>query len=220
MKAPELVSVTSPVGDMSAEESIAYMARVSSPNQRTDGSEKLLLFLMQHGHWSPFSMVDMTVEIHTSRAIMAQVLRHYSFAFQEFSQRYSAIEEGVDWTHVEGRFKHVDGNRQGSSDVSIDSTANMQTICGVAEDEYNELLSDGIAPESARMVMPLATPTRAYMKGSVRSWITYFWQRLDSHAQKEHRLMAEGIFDVFKAEFPVIAKLVLDYKSVVVKTNA
>ena len=194
------------------EESIVYMARVSSPTQRTENAEKLLLFLVKNSHWSPFDMVDMTVEIHTSRAIMAQILRHWSFRFQEFSQRYSTVPEDTNWNHVEARMKAKGGNRQGSGDVNSAHSASLQDACMTMEDIYQQAIEHGVAPESARMVLPLATPTRAYMKGPIRSWMTYFWQRCDPHAQKEHRELAEQLFEIFKKEFPIIAGLVEKYK--------
>lgn len=226
MKPPELFAVTKPTRPidpdddldtgMTAEESIVYMARVSSPNQRTEDAEKLLTYLVKHGHWSPFDMVDMTVKLETSRAIMAQILRHWSFRFQEFSQRYSAVETGIDWRHVEAREKGS-SNRQGSLQVQENTSRSMQHKCQQAESDYQSLMSvDGIAPECARMILPMATPTQAYMKGSVRSWMTYFWQRLDPHAQKEHRELAEQMFKIFKQEFPVIARLVKTMKPTVV----
>lgn len=221
MNAPTLFAVTAPqIADpitslpMSAEDSIVFMARVSSPNQRTEDSAKLLTYLVTHGHWSPFDMVDMTCEIHTSRAIMAQILRHWSFRFQEFSQRYAEVSS-IDWSHVEMRTKGST-NRQGSLEVSQGWTDCANGACKVMENTYQVLLGAGVAPESARMLLPLATPTRAYMKGSVRSWMTYFWQRCDPHAQKEHRLLAEQLFEIFCTQFPIIGKLVQDYKPQIV----
>jgi len=194
------------------------MARVSSPNQRTEDAEKLLTYLVTHNHWSPFDMVDMVCEIETSRAIMAQILRHWSFRFQEFSQRYSVVADKQDWTHVEAREK-ARTNRQGSGETDTSNTLWMQSICDGCESEYQKLIRDyNLAPESARMILPLATPTRAYMKGSVRSWMTYFWQRLDHHAQKEHRELATQLFEIFRAHFPVIAHLVSTHKPCIIET--
>lgn len=216
MNAPTLFAVTTPANGMSAEDSIVFMARVSSPNQRTEDAEKLLTYLVQHGHWSPFDMVDMTVEIETSRAIMAQILRHWSFRFQEFSQRYAAVPEGINWEHVEARVKGST-NRQGSLDTDNFVTNEMQSLCNDLGDYYKDLISNGIAPETARMILPLATPTRAYMKGSVRSWMTYFWQRCTPHAQKEHRELAEQLFAIFETQFPVISRLVKTYKPAIIE---
>ncbi len=229
MKKPTLFAVTQPQIQhdrptreyklMTAEESIVYMARVSSPNQRTEDASGLLQYLVKHGHWSPFDMVDMTVEVETSGAIMAQILRHWSFRFQEFSQRYSPVADGIDWSHVEARMKAEGGNRQGSGEVNNEISLDLQDTCKSAESEYQVHLSDKVSPETARMILPRATPTRAYMKGSVRSWMTYFWQRLDAHAQKEHRELAEQLFEIFKGEFPVIADLVTRFKPQVMEVE-
>lgn len=196
---------------------IVYTARVSAPENQTKHftALRLLSFCMRHGHWSVFEMADLTMEIETSRAIAAQVLRHRSFSFQEFSQRYSAVTKlGELWEPVEMRATHVDGNRQGSADnigwVPIPhETYSVQEVTQAAlahaQQAYNELLSAGVAPECARMVLPLATKTRIYMKGSVRSWIHYFKVRCDGHAQKEHRILAEAIKVEFAKVFPIIA---------------
>lgn len=222
MKSPSIFSVSTPLCStpegkkITPEGSIVWMARVSSPKQRLEEADKLLKFLVQHGHWSPFDMVDMTVEIETSRAIMAQILRHWSFRFQEFSQRYSEVENGIDWSHVEARLKAEGGNRQGSGNHSVEFSTSMGLICEDSEKHYQHLVEMcGISPETARMVLPLATPTRAFMKGSVRSWMTYFWQRCDGHAQKEHRGLADQLFQIFQTEFPVIANLIENYKPTV-----
>ena len=164
-------------------------------------------------------MVDMTVEVETSGAIMAQILRHWSFRFQEFSQRYSPVADGIDWSHVQARMKAEGGNRQGSGEVNNEISLDLQDTCKSAESEYQVHLSDKVSPETARMILPRATPTRAYMKGSVRSWMTYFWQRLDVHAQKEHRELAEQLFEIFKVEFPIIADLVTRFKPQVMEVE-
>lgn len=219
MNKAELFSVTSPSADMTPEESIVYQARVSSPNQRTEDADKLLHYLVKHGHWSPFDMVDMVVEIQTSRAIMAQILRHFSFRFQEFSQRYAQVGE-IDWSGLEMR-KAGSTNRQASLEVDTGWSDYAVRTCERLEKDYNYMLDEEntaiVATESARMILPLATPTQGYMKGSVRSWMTYFWQRLDVHAQKEHRELAFMMFEIFKKEFPVIADLVENYRPQVVK---
>jgi len=212
---PDITALDEAGNRMTAEKSIAFMARVSSPNQRTEDAEKLLVYLVKNGHWSPFDMVDMTLEIQTSRAIMAQVLRHWSFRFQEFSQRYADVKE-LDFSSLEMR-KAGATNRQASLEEDKLATMSAQSYCSMNANIYKELIDRGIASESARMVLPLATPTRAYMKGSVRSWMTYFWQRLDGHAQKEHRELAEMCFTHFEAEFPVIAGLVKKYKPQIIE---
>lgn len=209
MKA-ELVAITKPVGGLSnltPEEFIAYQARVSSPQNQDnhDTALRLLAYCLKNGHWSVFETVDVTFEIETSRAIMAQILRHWSFRFQEFSQRYATAGAHEP---IEIRHKHKDGNRQGSSDVDYELTAYAASAASDSFGDYEHLLNLGAAPECARFVLPLSTTTRAYMKGSVRSWITYFWQRLDPHAQKEHRDLARIMFHQFEQPFPNIAKLV------------
>ena len=231
MKKPALVAITAPTVEidgrlLTAEDFIVYTARVSNPSNQgnLETATKLLNYLVKAGHWSPFDMVDMTVQITTSRAIMAQVLRHWSFRFQEFSQRYSAVDAQIrpeQWPHVEARFKAVGGNRQGSDTESIPMglTHTAQIACASAAKAYRHLLEADIAPECARMVMPLATETTAYMKGSVRSWMTYFWQRLDSHAQKEHRYLASGIFDIFCDQFPTVGQLVATHRPTIIEVT-
>lgn len=218
MKPPQLISITRPVDpDVSPENLIVQEARVSNPDNEKnfETSEKLLTYCFMNGHYSIFEMVDMTVKIETSRAIMAQVLRHHSFRFQEWSQRYSEVDK-ADWSHVEMR-KKGSSNRQGSLGVDNNACDYANSSCLASEKDYRDLVSTGIAPESARMVLPLATPTSAYMKGSVRSWITYFWQRCDPHTQKEHRELAEAIFVIFKEQFPIIGNMTENYKPVMTK---
>jgi len=210
------ISVTQFLGDnpMTPEELIIYTARVSSPaNQKNHATApRLIKYLINHKHWSPFEMVDWTVEIYTSRAIAAQILRHRSFSFQEFSQRYATVD-AEEFPLPEMRMVHKDGNRQGSGEVCHDERINGLVINQIqhATDLYARLLEQGIAPETARMVLPLCTPTRLYMKGSVRSWIHYFSARCDPHAQKEHRLIAKEIRNLFIKRFPQISAA-LDYR--------
>jgi thymidylate synthase (FAD) len=204
---------------LDAEALMVYCARVSSPhNQHKHATgSRLLRYCIDRGHWSVFDMVDLTMEIETSRAIAAQILRHYSFRFQEFSQRYSAATSlGDDFLEMpEMRAKHVEGNRQGSGEdmgqSMIPGTAYTVDECarGVlrhAVAKYGELLDAGVAPECARMVLPLCTRTRLYMKGSVRSWIHYLQVRTDAHAQKEHREPAKAVRAEFIKLFPVVSK--------------
>lgn len=213
-----LIAVSRPVyleelGDRlcSAEDLMVFCARVSSPQNQPnlDTGERLLRYCIRNSHWSVFETASMTVEITTSRAISAQIIRHRSFAFQEFSQRYSEIDL---YEQPELRGKHKDGNRQGSSEdigyACIPGTAYTAAEAArwsvkMAFAKYKELLSAGVAPECARMILPMCTQTRLYMTGSVRSWIHYLKTRLDAHAQKEHRQVAEAILEIFAAEFPV-----------------
>lgn len=197
---------------------MVYCARVSSPQNQPnlDTGERLLRYCIKNGHWSVFETASMTVEIETSRAISAQIIRHRSFAFQEFSQRYSEVAE---YEKPELRGKHKDGNRQGSSE-DIGSTDIPDLKCSAdylatyavenSFEVYRELLSAGVAPECARMVLPMCAKTRLYMTGSVRSWIHYLRVRLDPHTQKEHRQIAESILGIFRATFPITARAAFD----------
>lgn len=203
-----LISITQPLIDRitNAEELIVHNARVSNPNNQlnVDTGAKLLAYCIKHGHWSVFEQADMTVEIKTSRAIAAQILRHRSFSFQEFSQRYTDVTE---IERVELR-KQAKTNRQSSSDHCDDP--DLQLVVNrqieMAEESYQYLLDAGVARECARMVLPLATSTTLYMKGSVRSWIHYFQVRCDEHTQKEHREIAERIRLIFSEQFPITAE--------------
>ena len=192
---------------LTAEQLIVYCARVSNPNNQLNlaTGERLLKYCIRHGHWSVFETVSMTVEIQTSRAIAAQILRHRSFSFQEFSQRYAVATGGSE--PIELRWK-AGTNRQGSGEVvevpdMPEFHAVVRESIAKAEETYAALIEIGIAPECARFVLPLATKTTLYMTGSVRSWIHYLGQRLSLHAQKEHRLVAEVIGSIFAAQFPV-----------------
>ena len=194
-----------------AEDLIVHNARVSNPNNQlnTLTGAKLLSYCIKHGHWSVFEQADMTVEIKTSRAIAAQILRHKSFSFQEFSQRYSEAP-GVE--DVELR-EQADKNRQSSTQtMSSRGFAGlvMRQALAAAQKAYQDLLEQGVARECARMVLPLATSTTLYMKGSVRSWIHYMQVRRDEHTQKEHRLIADEIWKLFTEQFPVIATAIED----------
>jgi thymidylate synthase (FAD) len=200
---------------LTPQEFIAYEARISSPHRQHlhESAENLLRYCLVNSHWSPFDMVDLTVEIETSRGIMAQILRHWSFRFQEFSQRYAdPLAAGLGFEPVEMRLKHEGGNRQGSGEAHTALTCSAQELIAESGHNYASLIAAGVAPECARFVLTLATTTRGFMKGSVRSWMTYFWQRLDGHAQKEHRDLAWLAFDVFEEQFPLLAKIVLEGK--------
>lgn len=220
MNSAELSAITTAMSQetqgLTPEQLIAHYARISNPNNQhnTDSMPKLLLYLITNQHWSPFDMVTVTMKITTTRAIMAQVLRHWSARFQEFSQRYSTVEE-MDFTGVQARMKAEGGNRQGSGDESDEWTGILQEWCAASASTYQAALEAGMAPECARMVLPLGVPTTAYVTASVRTMITYFWQRLDPHAQAEHRELAWAMFDEFEKQFPYLAELVLNYKPVV-----
>ena len=208
----KLVSITKPEieGLDNAEDLIAYCARVSNPSNQmnTETAPRLLAYLIKHKHWSPFEMVDVCFEIETSRAIAAQILRHRSFSFQEFSQRYSEVTalEKTLWR------KQGKTNRQvGEKDVDL--SEEDKKVVGDAllhsQKAYNLLLDKGIAKECARMVLPLCTSTTMYMKGSVRSWVHYIDLRAKEDTQKEHRLVAEEIKQIFSEKFPAVSKAVL-----------
>ena len=203
-----LVSITQPfISDLkNPEDIIAYCARVSNPTNQlnTETAPKLLKFLVKHKHWSPFEMVDMTLEIKTSRAIAAQILRHRSFSFQEFSQRYSQAQV---LEKLELR-KQAAKNRQSSTDEYQNSTLQAKVREHVAKgiSLYNNLIEDGVAKESARMILPLTVETTMYMKGSIRSWAHYIDLRIEENTQKEHREIAEACKEIFKQNLPTVSE--------------
>ena len=202
----KLVSITP-----DAEKTMAYIARVSNPsNQDNEKFAGLLKYCIKHNHWSVFEQSTMTLEIETTRAIAAQILRHRSFTFQEFSQRYA------DSTKLGSillpKLRRQDSkNRQNSTD-DLDSklieTLNMQmgTLFGSSLSLYNQMLELGVAKECARMVLPLCTPTRIYMTGSCRSWIHYINLRSAHGTQKEHMDIAEACRKVFTEQFPAVSE--------------
>lgn len=205
----KLISVTDPVieGIHSAEELITYCARVSNPNNQlnTETSSKLLKYCLTHRHWSIFEQVSCTFEIKTSRAIAAQILRHRSFSFQEFSQRYSTATEleEIEWR------KQGSTNRQVGDDVVNLFPDVAVQLAKIQQDSlllYNNLINSGIARECARMVLPLNTSTTIYMNGTVRSWLHYIEIRCKNDTQKEHRVIALDIQNIFRQTFPNISE--------------
>lgn len=216
----KLVSITKPVmhnNIKNPEDLIVYCARVSNPKNQlnTDTSSKLISYLIKHSHWSPFEMVDMCVEIKTSRAIAAQILRHRSFSFQEFSQRYSALQD-FDWNEEIELRKQGKTNRQGGEEeLSLhDQNGLAQEISDIFKKVkmlYDKLIDKGIAKECARMILPLSTSTTLYMKGSIRSWIHYINLRSQKDTQKEHRLIAEECKKIFISNFPNVS-VALNYE--------
>ena len=194
-----------------AEETMGYVARVSNPNNQDNPNiSGLLGYCIKHGHWSVFEQAHMTLEIETSRGIAAQILRHRSFTYQEFSQRYANTNLLGNIPVPELRSQDSK-NRQNSIDNIPDEQKKAlqdQIARYFAEgiDLYNELIREGVAKECARFVLPLATPTRIYMSGSVRSWIHYIELRSAHGTQKEHMEIAEGCRDIFKNEFPVVSQ--------------
>ena len=202
-----LVSVTP-----DAEKTIGYIARVSNPNnQENPKVEKLLEYCIKHGHWSIFEQAHMTLEINTSRAIGAQILRHRSFTFQEFSQRYANTELlGTNIPIPELR-RQDNKNRQNSIDDLDEKQVSflqgrITQYFAEGIDLYSELIREGVAKECARMVLPLATPTRIYMTGSVRSWLHYITLRTANGTQKEHADVANLCRDHFICNFPLVSK--------------
>lgn len=207
--------------DLTAEQLMIYIARVSSSrDNKVEDYEGLLNFLIREGHWSPFQMVDMTVEIKTSRAIGRQLIRHRRFKFQEFSQRYSS---DIKFEDIELRGEPEE-NRQSSSEWIGEATntpaymiddeylntqlegdvAYLSSLMNEIQSLYNDLLEHEVASETARMILPECTQTTLYMKGSVRSWIHYLDLRLKENTQKEHRQVAQAVVPYFQNEFPVI----------------
>ena len=203
----KLVSVTA-----DAEQHMAYVARVSNPkNQNNDKFAGLLKYCIKHGHWSVFEQAFMTIEINTTRGLAAQILRHRSFTFQEFSQRYAdtnLLDTKIDVPDLRSQDNK---NRQNSiDDIPVSKKENLQSKIAThfadAMHLYNELIKEGIAKECARFVLPLATPTRIYMTGNVRSWIHYIDLRSANGTQKEHMDVAKGIKEIFIEQFPNVSE--------------
>jgi len=198
----------------SGDELIAYMARVSNPtNQNNKDSSKLIKYLIKHKHWSPFEMVNMCVEINTTRSISAQILRHRSFSFQEFSQRYANVEELELPTPPDLRLQDSK-NRQNSIDSDdIDKLTwqgSIQLHYAKCYRLYNNLIKEGVAKECAREVLPMGAPTRLYMNGTLRSWIHYCDLRTANGTQKEHRDIADNCKDLIQTQFPLTFKAVYE----------
>jgi len=194
-----------------AEKTMAYIARVSNPaNQENDNYSGLLKYCIKHNHWSVFEQSTMTVEIETTRAIAAQILRHRSFTYQEFSQRYADAKllETIELPELR---RQDNKNRQNSIDdldpkVVDKLNAQMNTLFSSAFSLYNQMLQEGVAKECARMVLPLCTPTRIYMTGSCRSWIHYINLRSANGTQKEHMLIAKAVRKIFVEQFPAVSE--------------
>jgi len=197
-----------------AEELITYMARVSAPRNQSnmETAPKLLRYLITHQHWSPYEMAGMCVEINTTRAISAQIIRHRSFSFQEFSQRYADVNE-LGSAVIPHLRRQDHSNRQNSiDDLTSEDVANFyRRISQLFEDSehlYREMVSQGIAKECARNILPLGTQTKIYMNGSLRSWIHYLQLRTSNGTQAEHKQIAEEIKRIFCEQFPIIGEAV------------
>ena len=203
----KLVSVTP-----QAEQTMGYVARVSNPqNQENPNVAGLLKYCIKHQHWSVFEQAHMTLEIETNRGIAAQILRHRSFTYQEFSQRYADVNWLESGIPVPDLRSQDNKNRQNSvDDIPQETKEDLQIYIKnhflSAMELYNELLRQGVAKECARFVLPLATPTRIYMTGSVRSWIHYINLRSAHGTQKEHMDIANACREVFVQQFPICAE--------------
>ena len=195
-----------------AEKMMAYIARVSNPsNQQNENYSGLLKYCIKHNHWSVFEQSSMTLEIETTRGLAAQILRHRSFTFQEFSQRYADTKLLDTQIPVPDLRSQDTKNRQNSNDdIPQEKKEEYQAlIARHFEDSmnlYNSLLSEGVAKECARFVLPLATPTRLYMTGSCRSWIHYINLRSAHGTQKEHMDIVEKARSIFAEQFPAVSE--------------
>jgi len=189
------------------EQLIAYMARVSNPkNQDNPHSAKLIKYLITHKHWSPFEMVNMCVEINTTRSVAAQILRHRSFSFQEFSQRYSIVTDSP----VIPQLREQDTtNRQNSTDtlpskLTDELKSKIDDLYSHSQDVYSLLIANGVAKECARDVLPLSSPTKLYMNGTLRSWLHYCDLRCANGTQYEHKLIADQVKELIAIHFPKV----------------
>ena len=207
MNTARLISVTP-----DAESTMAYVARVSNPNnQENPNYAKLLGYCIKHNHWSVFEQAFMTLELETTRGIAAQVLRHRSFTYQEFSQRYADSSMLADEIPLFDLRRQDTKNRQNSID-DVDPFLKQELEITIkrhfqsAMDIYQQMLEMGIAKECSRFVLPLATPTKIYMSGSCRSWIHYISLRTANGTQKEHMDLAESCKQIFIEQFPTVAE--------------
>src|SRR6056300_1686177 len=199
----ELVHVTP-----DAESLIAYMARVSNPSNQsnTQTSPRLIRYLIKHKHWSPFEMVNMCVEIETTRSVAAQILRHRSFSFQEFSQRYAPVTKNANLPQLR---RQDSKNRQNSINDLNESTvadfnAKMDGLFDLSQRLYDEMLVAGVAKECARDILPLASPTKLYMNGTLRSWLHYPDLRCANGMQLEHKQIADQVKSLIEQQFPTV----------------
>lgn len=211
----ELKSVTTPVNELqdkgikTAEDFIVYCARVSNPSNQynTETNERLIDYCIKHEHWSIFEQSFCTFEIETSRAIAAQILRHRSFTFQEFSQRYSIATELEDlYLRKQGKTNRQVGDEAFELNLNLDLAVQINEAQKKCLDTYNNLINAGVARECARMILPLNTQTTLYMSGSVRSFIHYIQLRTKQDTQREHRDVALAMKSIFIETFPTIAK--------------
>ena len=196
-----------------AEAMITAMARVSAPQNQNnmETAPRLLTYLIKHKHWSPFEMANLCIKIRTERDISAQILRHRSFSFQEYSTRYAEAQ-----SYAVPEFRRQDtANRQNSiDDLSQDMknqlAAMTEQTLNQCEETYQTMLRLGVAKETARRILPLCTKTTLYMNGTLRSWIHYLELRTDKATQLEHRVIAEEIKQIFQEQFPVLANVIFN----------
>jgi len=198
-----LVSITP-----DAEELIAYCARVSNPTNQNNHNTapRLLKYLIKHRHWSPFEMANMVVEINTTRAVAAQILRHRSFSFQEFSQRYADVEHLGNPVRPQLRLQD-DKNRQNSIEQAEENlflAKEIDCLFKHSQDVYRQLIMAGVAKECAREVLPMCAPTKLYMNGSLRSWLHYCDLRCGNGTQYEHKIIADQAKELVKECFPMV----------------
>ena len=214
MSKVSLIGVTAPyAGHNSAEDLIVYMARVSNPSNQelTRGDEKLIRYLIKNQHWSPFEMVNVVMEINTTRDIARQILRHRSFSFQEFSQRYADPTKDLGFELREARLQDTK-NRQNSiptddSELTSEWTIKQMNVIAEAKNAYEWAIANGIAKEQARSVLPEGnTQSRMYMNGTLRSWIHYCQLRMANGTQKEHMEIAKQCWGVLTEQFPNVVK--------------
>ena len=202
----ELISITP-----DSEKTIAYCARVSNPKgQDRDEYAKLLKYCIDHGHWSIFEMANMVLEINTTRGIAAQILRHRSFSFQEFSQRYADANLLENIVPPDLRSQD-EKNRQNSIDdidmeTKIKYNSQVRELFSKSQALYDDMIKNGVAKECARFVLPLATPTKMYMNGTIRSWIHYINLRSGHGTQKEHMDIANKCKDIFTQQLPTVSE--------------
>ena len=217
----KLVGITQPVGFavtgeiQTPEDLITYCARVSNPSNQhnTITGDKLLSYMVKNRHWSPFEMVNVVMEIETTRDIARQILRHRSFSFQEFSQRYAAVAEMSEprearWQDPKNRQNSIEMNLDEAVDVGFKWAAKQTALASQAQEYYDWALKNGIAKEQARVILPEGlTMSRMYMNGTLRSWMHYLELRTGNGTQKEHREIAEACKKILMKEFPFLENL-------------
>ena len=195
-----------------AENQIVYMARVSNPSNQSNlvTAPRLIKYLIKHKHWSPFEMASMQVEINTTRAVAAQILRHRSFSFQEFSQRYSDIKELEPLGLPHLRTQDSKNKQASHDDLPFELKQRydryIQELYNGAQDLYHNMLANGVAKECARSILPLGTPTRVYMSGTIRSFLHYVEIRAGEETQLEHRDIANDIKAIMERELPSVCE--------------